>query len=357
MNTVLAITVAAGTGNPAMEELEPPGPRDGVLVGMIAVGVCGTDHEILAGDFGSPPPGRDRMVLGHENLGRVLEGTGHVATGDLVVGIVRRPDPVPCPACAAGEWDMCTNGRYTERGIKGLDGFLATRVRVEPEYCVVVPEHLGELGVLVEPASIVAKAWEHTMAIGSRAVWRPERVLVTGAGPIGLLAALMAVQRGFDVTVFDRVTSGPKPDLVRSLGARYHVGDLAEAAEGADVVIECTGASALVFEVIRHTAPSGIVCLTGTGYDSGEQPIDVGALSAGLVLENDVVFGTVNANRRHYELAVESLAAADHDWLSALITRRVAMSEWQAAFSPQPDDVKVVVTPDRPTATGRPITL
>lgn len=349
----MAVTVAPGLGQPKLESVELPGPPDGLLIEMIAVGVCGTDHEILAGHHGSPPPGRDRMVLGHESLGRVVEGNGSgPQPGDLVAGIVRRPDPLPCSACAAGEWDMCTNGDYTERGIMGLDGFLATQVRVEPEYCVVVPEDIGALGVLVEPASIVAKAWEHTEAIGSRAAWHPERVLITGAGPIGLLAALMAVQRGFEVSVFDQVTLGPKPELVRRLGARYHVGDVAEVADGVDVVIECTGATELVIEVIGHTAATGIVCLTGVTSPGRRLTIDVGAVTSDLVLENDVVFGTVNANRRHYEAAVESLSAADSAWLSGLITRRVAMADWDSAYERRPDDVKVVVTPNGPTTSS-----
>ena len=135
---------------------------------------------------------------------------------------MRRPDPVPCASCAAGEWDMCRNGQYTEHGIKGLHGFGAEYFRVDPGFAVPVDRSLGLAGVLIEPTSVVAKAWEHIDRIAARAVWRPSRVLVTGAGPIGLLAALLARQRGFEVHVLDRVTDGPKPALVRDLGATYH---------------------------------------------------------------------------------------------------------------------------------------
>src|SRR6202043_1086195 len=121
--------------------------------------------------------GEPRLVLGHESLGEVEaapRGCG-VAPGDLVVGIVRRPDPEPCPACAGGEGDMCRNGRYPERGIKERHGYGAERFRIEPEFAVKVDPSLGILGVLLEPASILAKAWDHIERIGRRAqVWTPK---------------------------------------------------------------------------------------------------------------------------------------------------------------------------------------
>src|SRR5207248_7242925 len=132
----------------------PPASDGPVLGQALAVGVCGTDLEIVGGAYGQAAPGRERLVLGHESLGRVLEAPADsgLAQGDLVVGIVRRPDPVPCPNCAAGEWDMCRNGRYTERGIKGRDGYCSDRYRIHPGFAVKVAPHLGTLGVLLEPA-------------------------------------------------------------------------------------------------------------------------------------------------------------------------------------------------------------
>jgi Glucose dehydrogenase C-terminus len=138
--------------------------------------------------------------------------TGGLKKGDLVVGIVCRPDPVPCPNCAVGEWDMCRNGQYTERGIKQIDGFMSERWRIEPEYAMKVDSSLGLLGVLLEPTTVVTKAWEQIVVVGQRAFWDPRTVLITGAGPIGLLAALLGKQRGLDVHVLDRVDSGPKPN-------------------------------------------------------------------------------------------------------------------------------------------------
>jgi threonine dehydrogenase-like Zn-dependent dehydrogenase len=270
------------------------------------------------------------------------EGCG-LASGDLVVGIVRRPDPEPCAACAAGEWDMCRNGRYTERGIMRLHGYASERYRIAPEYAVPVDPALGERGVLLEPASVVAKAWDHIDAIGRRAFWRPETLLVTGAGPIGLLAALLGAQRGLDVHVVDRVTGGPKPDLVTALGGTYHSVPAPETGVTPDVVVECTGAAAVVADVLSLTGANGVVCLTGVSSAGSLHRIDLGALNRKIVLQNDVVFGTVNANRRHYELAAAALAAADQQWLGRLLTRRVPLDRYAEALDRGSDDVKVVL--------------
>jgi threonine dehydrogenase-like Zn-dependent dehydrogenase len=172
-------------------------------------------------------------------------------------------------------------------------------------------------------------------------------VLVTGAGPIGLLAALLGVQRGDDVHVLDLVTEGPKPALVRDLGSTYHSGSAAEACAGADVVVECTGVGELVFEILSCTAPAGIVCLTGVSSGGRLLQVDAGALNRELVLENDVVFGSVNANAVHYRAAVQALAGADARWLARLITRRVPLGEWSSALESRRDDVKVVIDVDR----------
>jgi threonine dehydrogenase-like Zn-dependent dehydrogenase len=171
---------------------------------------------------------------------------------------------------------------------------------------------------------------------------------VTGAGPIGLLAALMGVQRELAVHVLDRATEGVKPEIVKALGAEYHTGDITEVSEqiSPDIVVECTGVAELVAGAMRHTAPGAIVCLTGVAA-SRNLSVDVGALNNELVLENDVVFGSVNANRRHFEQAVASLEAADRDWLSRLITRAVPIDSWQDALEKGDDDIKVVVEFDQ----------
>ncbi len=340
-----AITVVPGEpGSAELADLpEPePGPGD-LLVEVVLLGVCGTDREIVEGVHGELAEGRERLVLGHELLGRVREAPegADVDRGELVAGIVRRPDPVPCPCCARGEWDMCRNGLYTERGIKGRDGYGAEVVTLESEFAVAVDPGLGDLGVLIEPASVLAKAWEQIDRIRGRACDAHERVLVTGAGPIGLLAALMAVQRDFEVHVLDRAESGIKPRLVRELGAQYHSGAI-EKLPPPDVVVECTGVAEVVTDVMLHTGPNAVVCLTGVA-PSRTLSVDVGALNNELVFENDVVFGSVNANRSHFEQAAAALQAADRDWLARLITRRVPLERWEDALAKGDDDIKVAV--------------
>jgi glucose 1-dehydrogenase len=324
---------------------EPPESDGPVLVRTHAVGICGTDIEIIDGDYGWAPPGETRLTIGHESLGEVLEAPegSEFATGDLVVAIVRRPDPLPCPNCAVGEWDMCRNGNYTEWGIKEHHGYARERYRITPDFLVKVDPSLGILGVLLEPTTVVAKAWDHIERIGARAVWQPKTVLVTGAGPIGLLAALLGRQRGYDVHVLDQVTDGLKPDLVAAIGGTYHHGAVKDIGVSPDIAIECTGVSQLLFDVMESTATDGIVCLTGVSSGGHTVPIDAGLLNRQLVLGNDVVFGSVNANRRHYEAGAAALAKADKTWLAQLVTRRVPLASWHDAYTRQPGDVKVVL--------------
>jgi glucose 1-dehydrogenase len=341
-----ALTVVPGVANSATLRAVPdPPPEDGpVLVETLTIGLCGTDREIVRGGFGQPPRGADYLVLGHESLGRVVEAPveSGLSAGDLVVGIVRRPDPVPCANCAVGEWDMCRNGRYTERGIKGRHGYGSETFRTHAEFAFKVGPDLGQAGVLLEPATVVAKAWEHVEHIGHRAHWSPQKVLITGAGPIGLLAALLGVQRGLQVRVLDQTESGPKPELVRALGASYHT-NLSELDNDSDVIIECTGSAPLVADIMTHHAHNAIICLTGLSSHEGESKADIGRLNRDIVLRNITVFGSINANRRHYEQAANALTQADLTWLERVITRRVPFADFTDALITQEDDVKVVL--------------
>jgi threonine dehydrogenase-like Zn-dependent dehydrogenase len=314
-------------------------------VRALELGICGTDFELIAGEYGWAPPDSDYLVLGHESLGEVLDspaGSGF-EKGDLVVGIVRRPDPVPCVACGHGEWDMCRNGLYTERGIKERDGFASESWRIEPEYAVKVGAGLRQVGVLTEPASVLAKAWDHIEGIGGRAYWEPKNVLITGAGPIGLLGALMGKQRGLEVHVLDRVTDGPKPHLVQQLGGTYHTCDVRDVGFKADIIIECTGVPPVIAQCMSQLAGDGIFCMAGLSYPGHTLPFDLGAFNKEVVMANQVLFGTVNANRKHWEMAEKSLQNADQKWLGQLISRRVPLSHWQDALVRQPHDIKIVI--------------
>ncbi len=274
-----AMTVTVGKADSAElgDVPEPPESDGSVLVEGLLTGICGTDIELVSGEFGTGRPGSDRLVIGHESLGQVLEapeGSGF-SKGDLVAGVVRRPDPVPCPACARGEWDFCRNGRYTERGIKELDGYGAERWRVDPY-------------------------------------------------------------------VLDRAKDGPKPEVVRALGATY-LSDLEDLDITPDVVIEATGAGQLVVDCATLLGPAGIMCLTGVSHSPATIDVPIDALNRQLVVRNAALVGSVNAAKRHYADAVDVLMRADRSWLERLMTRTVPLSDWPSALVKQPDDVKVVV--------------
>jgi len=342
-----AITIVPGKPNSVsvQDVPEPPASDGTVLVRALELGICGTDFELISAEYGWPPRGSDHLILGHESLGLVEEAPADSAfkKGDLVVGIVRHPDPVPCIACAVDEWDMCRNMQYTERGIKEINGFGSELWRSDPAFVVKLDPTLSDRGVLMEPTTILAKAWDHISRIGQRALWKPKTVLVTGAGPVGLLAALIGAQRGLEVHVLDRVTSGPKPQLVQDLGGKYHTGPLNKLGFCPDVIIECTGVATVIVEAIDLLGNDGILCLAGVSSHGQQQTLDIGKINRTMVLENSVIFGTVNANRKHYQLAAEVLAKADPAWLSRMISRREPLSNWQQAFERHPDDIKVVI--------------
>ncbi|SON60087.1 Alcohol dehydrogenase [Mycobacterium simulans] len=352
-----ALTVEPGRkGSLRVTDLPEPVPADGeLLVDGLAVGVCGTDREIAAGDIGLPPSGSSWMVLGHESLGRVRQAPpgSSLTAGDLVVGAVRRPDPVPCGACARGESDNCRNGGYQERGIKQLHGYGSETWCVEEDYAVRLDPSLERVGILTEPTSIVVKAWEQVDLTGARGWFEPERALITGAGSIGLLAALIGTQRGLETHVIDLVTSGPKPEAVRALGATYHHHDVEAVAKKIrpDIVIEATGVGSVVVDAIRNTNHYGVTCLLGLLSSGHHVDVDAGILNRDIVLKNDLVVGSVNSNVRHFREAADVLARADEAWLERLITRRLPLARAAEAFEvpdgSQNGDVKVVIDLDR----------
>lgn len=350
-----ALVITAGRADSdRLENLPDPEPADcEALVEVIGVGVDGTDDELVSGAYGEAPSGDDYLVFGHECLGRVETPAGSLTGGQLVVPIVRRPDPVPCLNCANGEWDYCLNGLYTERGIKGRHGFLLERFTDDPAFLVPVPDQLLEVGMLVEPTTISVKALEQVDTVQQRLTWRPRRALVTGAGKIGLLAAMLLSLRGLEVIVYNRSRTGPKPDLVEELGARFVSADdvevgqeLADRFGPIDIAIEATGYSPLAFTLLDVVGRNGVVVLTGVsgGDRTAELPVD--RLNLETVLGNKVLLGTVNADRANFEAAVRALEEAERrwpGWLSRLITRRVGLSDYRQALDRGSDDVKVVI--------------
>ncbi len=343
----------AGSGH--LTELPDPKPApDQALVRVLAVGVDGTDRELMRGEYGEAPPGEDRRIIGHESLGRVVSApNGDLQAGQLVVAIVRRPDPLPCANCAAGEWDMCLNGLYTERGIKGAHGFLAELYTEDPRYLVPVPDSLAGVAVLVEPLSIVEKAVEQIQRIQSRLVWAPRRALVLGAGTIGALATLLLRLQGLDVFLYSRGDGGRGRQVAETAGAVYLSADvqpldhaLAREIGPLDIIIEATGYGPLAFDAMHAAGANGVICLTGVSGGRRTLSIDSDHLNLEMVLTNKVMFGTVNANRRHFERGVLDLQAIEARWpglAERMITRRVPLAHFSPGDLERPDELKVVV--------------
>ena len=355
MQAVIVRPKELGSGR--LAEVPDPETQDGeVLVRVHEVGLDATDAEILQGRYGEAPPGDAHLIIGHESLGEVAEVTSGVeglSPGDLVVPIVRRPDPVPCPNCAAGEWDMCLNGLYTERGIKGLHGFLAEFYAETPGFLVRVPAGVADVAVLLEPLSIVEKVVEQIYKIQERLVWQPERAVVLGAGPIGLLTGMLLRLRGIEVHFYATTKGGIKSDLAESMGAsfiwaREHKLDhaLADEIGTVDIIVEATGFSPLAFDAMDMVGPNGIVCLTGVSGGSRKLEVPTDHLNLEMVLSNKVVFGSVNANRRHFQSGVRHLQEIEMRWpglLSRMITRRLPLTDFARAFEPSPGHAKSVV--------------
>jgi threonine dehydrogenase-like Zn-dependent dehydrogenase len=304
----------------------------GVLVEMVRVGICGTDEEINAGQYGTAPAGSDFLILGHENLGRVVKAGANappeLQPGSYVVSTVRRPGRSLYDAI--GRQDFTTDDTYYERGISRLHGYLAERYVEDAAFVVPLPPVLSEVGVLLEPASVVEKGIAQAYAVQRRLfVWRPERAAVLGAGPIGLLAALALRLRGFDVTVYSqRVAPFLKSDIAEAIGCHYVSSkphSLAEASKRFgpyDLIFEATGYSPLVFEAMAALGKNGVLVLSSVtgGGRTAEVPADT--INQGFVLGNKVAVGTVNAARIDFETGAGDLIKAEAlypGWLARLL--------------------------------------
>lgn len=347
-----AVVVTPGqSGSARLADVPDPRPAAGdALVRLVRAGACGTDAEIDRGDFGQAPDGDDYLVIGHENLGRVERGAGPFAVGALVVATVRRPDD--CPNCRVGEVDMCLAGGYTERGIKARHGFWAEAYAESPDFLVELPPELEPIGVLLEPMSVVEKAVRQSYALQRRMRWEPQRAVVLGAGPIGLLATFLLRLRGLDVVTVARSQGTRAAELAVAAGARYlssrdvPIPELGRELGPIDLIVEATGNGQVVFEALRALGTNGVLCLTS--ITGGHRPVelDVDHLNLRLVLDNLAVFGSVNANRVDFEQGVADLNLARTRWpglLDRLITRRLPLAEFRAALDGSPGDIKTVL--------------
>jgi glucose 1-dehydrogenase len=313
---------------------EPTG--DGVLLRVLEVGVCGTDREISEGLFGVPAEGKS-LVLGHESLAMVERDGGGFSKGELVTATVRRSCH-HCMPCDEGAPDSCLTGDYSERGITRLDGFARELVVEDPAQLIRIPSGLGRLGVLAEPTSICERAIRHALTIGGRQPWQLERALVVGAGAIGTISTYLLRLAGIDVWTASLESSSA---LVTAAGAHYvstketSLADLRKEAGGFDLVISTVPDAQLMADSLALLRRSGVACLLG--IDGREQKVTMDGPVIGLdaVLENRVLFGSVNAHHQDWVAAVESLDAAHKRWpdeLESFVGLRVPLDRFQEAF-------------------------
>ncbi len=329
-----ALVVDAGVAHSTrVEDIDEPS-GDGVLLRMLEVGVCGTDREISEGLFGVAPDGETHLVIGHESLAEVARDGHGFSKGDLVCATVRRSCG-HCLACGEGAPDSCLTGDYSERGITRLDGFARELVLEEPDHLVPIPRSLGRLAVLAEPTSICTRGIRHALTIGARQPWEPKRALVTGAGAVGLLSTMLLRLEGFDVWL---ASLEPSSAIAEALGAHYvstKTTDLAELGPF-DLVVEAAGSAQLMLDGLGLLGRSGVACLLGIDGRDGTSQIDTKVIGVDAVLENRVLFGSVNARRSDWVTGVEALDRARQKFpgaLEELIGLRVPLDRFEDAFA------------------------
>jgi threonine dehydrogenase-like Zn-dependent dehydrogenase len=338
-----------------------------VKLRMLDVGVCGTDREICAFDYGTPPAGGSHLIIGHESLGEVVEvgpTVTRVKRGDLVVPMVRRPcHHEHCAACRHDRQDFCFTGDFHERGIKEAHGFMTEFVVDDEKYMNIVPPELRDVAVLVEPLTIAEKALAQVWQVQRRLPWacpiarapaeHCHRAVVIGAGPVGLLGAMALVNFGFDTTVYSRgVAPNPKAAVVEAIGAHYldaktvPVDALPERIGNIDLIYEAAGASKVAFDAMKVLGTNGIFCFTGVPGRRGPIEVDTDLIMRNLVLKNQVVLGTVNAGRETFEAAIADLATFNTRWpqaVRALITGRFPLTAHHALLLDPPAGIKNVL--------------
>jgi glucose 1-dehydrogenase len=336
---VQAVVVTPGKKDSLrLEDHDAPTPEKGdVLLKVLRVGICGTDRDIIAGLYGEAPSGSDYLVLGHESICRVHEAGDRARgfrKGDLVVPTVRRNCPENCLSCRSGQSDMCLTGHYKEHGIKALHGFAREFAVTDHSFVVKLPGSLSDLGVLLEPTTVVEKGVIQACRIQeARMKWKPRNALVLGAGPVGLLATAILRLKGLEVhTVATRSEGSLKARLVEQTGARYidsKKNPIAALENRYDAVFEATGNAAVALEAQRLTSVNGIVSYLGI-YGQGQSTYDAGKAFTDLVLGNRALFGSVNANKTYFLKGARDLARIKNKWdgfLDRIITRKVSPTD------------------------------
>ncbi len=327
-------------------------------VRVLDVGVCGTDREIVAFQYGAPPDGSDYLIIGHESLSEVVEAgpqVSNVKPGDLVVMTVRRPCPHPsCVACREGRQDFCYTGDFTERGINQAHGYMTEFVVEEERYFHLVPRELRDLAVLVEPLTIAEKSLEQLWTVQRRLPWDHRRcAVVLGAGPVGILGAMALRVEGFDVSVYSRSSNhAEKNSIMSAIGGQYIAAethsaqDMAKMVGTIDVVYEATGASSVAFDVLKHLGPNAVFVFTGVPGRKGPIPVDTDEIMRNMVLNNQLVLGSVNAPPQAFQSAIQHLGIFAQRWpeaLRSMIAARYPLERALDALQGKPGGIKNVV--------------
>ncbi|HEY0456529.1 MAG TPA: glucose 1-dehydrogenase [Verrucomicrobiae bacterium] len=340
-----------------------------VKIRTLEVGICGTDREICHFDYGTPPRGSDYLVLGHEALGEVVEvgpGASKFKVGDLVVPSVRRPCPHDyCLSCREDRQDFCITGDFTERGIKMVHGYMTEFFVEEEKYLTYVPPELRDCAVLVEPLTVAEKALAQVWHIQKRLPWENpnpsaggrgagKTAVVLGAGPIGILGAMTLLVNGFKTYVYSRSAEpNPKASLVNSLGAKYissettPIDKFAEMVGNIDLVYEGVGTGKIAFDVLKILGLNGIFVFTGIPpANKGSVPVDADLIMRQMVLKNQVLVGTVNADRAAFENAIRDLGTFKRRWpetLGSVVTGRYPIDAYRDLLIGKPGGIKNVI--------------
>jgi threonine dehydrogenase-like Zn-dependent dehydrogenase len=367
--TMRAVGVLPAKREVAIVEHDVPelsGPRQ-VKVRTLDVGICGTDREICTFVYGAPPAGSEYLVLGHESLGEVTEvgaRVKHLKVGDLVVPSVRRPCAAPgCRSCRADLQDFCSTHQFVERGIKQHHGYMTEFYVDEEKHFTPVPPPLRDFAVLAEPLTIAEKGLAQVWRIQSRLPWacavagKPPgtglRAVVLGAGPIGILGAMTMVLNGFDTWVYSRSAKpNDKAALVESFGARYISAldttpqQLAAMAGNIDLVYEALGVSQVAFDVMQVLGLNGVFVFTGIPAPEGHITIRGNELMRNLVLKNQVIVGTVNADKAAFQNAIRDLGEFRKRWpkaLAGVISARHPVEKFRELLVGKPTGIKHVI--------------
>jgi threonine dehydrogenase-like Zn-dependent dehydrogenase len=366
-----AVAVVPSSKEVRLIEVDPPRieSETQAKVRILEVGVCGTDREICAFEYGTPPAGSPHLVIGHEALGEVVEvgpKVTRVRPGDLVVPMVRRPcRREECGACRSGRQDFCFTGEFQERGIREQHGFMTELIVEEERYLNPVPRALRHAAVLVEPLTIAEKALIQIWQMQERLPWscphRPgknhghcRRAVVLGAGPVGLLGAMALRANDFETIVYSReIAPNAKSELVESIGARYACAEkespdeLAARVGPIDLVYEAAGASAVAFQMMQALGANSMFVFTGVPGRKAPVEVDTDRLMRNLVLKNQVVFGTVNAGRDAFEAAIRDIGVFVSRWPDAvrsLVTGRFPVEQYEALLRGRPTGIKNVIS-------------